>query len=186
MEHLQIAYELIVIIIGAAALSIAISWALRTGEAYLRNFCLVYALFTSVLILTVLKKYLFLNVEGYSAWSWYVISGILQIFTWAVVVAMIHFLLGVYHVKAGRLLTFAFLLLMIVCTGISILSLGRGARCGPEKHSSWDRVSDLVSWLLCLVHVCHCPGLCPAAPCLENRQAGHRAWQLDLRYGRLR
>ena len=118
MEDLQIAYELIVIMIGCVALSLAMSWALRTGEAHLRNFCLVYALFTSVLILTVLKKYLFLNVEGYSAWSWYVISGILQIFTWAVVVALIYFLLGVYHVKAARALTFAFVLLMIVCDGL--------------------------------------------------------------------
>ena len=114
MEDLQIAYDLIVIIIGCAALSIAMSWALRTGEAHLRNFCLVYALFTSVLVITVLKEYLFLNVEGYSAWSWYVISGILHLFTFAVVIALIYFLLGVYQLKARRALTFAFVLLMLV------------------------------------------------------------------------
>jgi len=124
MEDLQIAYDLIVIMIGCAALTLAISWALRTGAAHLRNFCLVYALFTSVLILTVLKKYLFLNVEGYSAWSWYVISGILQIFTWAVVVGTIYFFLGVYHVKAGRPLTVAFLLLMVVCLGLVLSPWG--------------------------------------------------------------
>jgi DNA-binding CsgD family transcriptional regulator len=124
MEDLQIAYDLIVIMIGSAALSIAISWALRTGEADLRNFCMAYALFTSVLILTVLKKYLFLNVEGYSAWSWYVISGILQVFDWAVIVAMIYFFLGVYHVKASRPLTFAFLLLMFVSLGLVLSPWG--------------------------------------------------------------
>jgi DNA-binding CsgD family transcriptional regulator len=118
MDDLEIAYDLIVILIGCAALSIAMSWALRTGEAHLRNFCLVYALFTSVLVITVLKKYLFLNVEGYSAWSWYVISGILQIFTFAVVIALIYFLLGVYQIKARRALTFAFVLLMVVCIGL--------------------------------------------------------------------
>lgn len=114
MDDLQIAYDFIVIVIGSAALAIAMSWALRTGEAHLRNFCVVYALFTSVLILTVLKKYLFLNVESYSAWSWYVISGILHLFTWAVVVALINFLLGVYQIKARRALTLAFVLLMLV------------------------------------------------------------------------
>jgi DNA-binding CsgD family transcriptional regulator len=124
MEHFQIAFDFVVIMIGFAALSIAISWARRTGEAHLRNFCWVYALFTSVLVLTMLKKYLFLNVEGYSAWSWYVLSGILQVFTWAVIVAMIHFLLGVYHVKAGRALTFAFVLLMIVCDALVLSPWG--------------------------------------------------------------
>ena len=118
MEDLQIAYDLIVIMVGFAALAVAVSWVLRTGEADLRNFCIVYALFTCVLILTVLKKYLFLNVEGYSAWSWYVISGILQVFDWAVVVGTIDFLLGVYRVKAARRLTFAFLLLMVVGLGL--------------------------------------------------------------------
>src|SRR5512138_3945291 len=86
MEHVQIAVDLLVILIGFAALATAVSWALRTGESHLRNFCVVYALFTLVLIITVLKKYLFVNFQGYSAWSWYVISGCLQVVNFAVVV----------------------------------------------------------------------------------------------------
>lgn len=124
MAHIQIAYDLIVIMIGSAALSIAISWALRTGEADLRNFCVAYALFTFVLVLTVLKKYLFLNVAGYTAWSWYVLSGILQIFSFAVVFALIRFFLGVYHVKESKPLTIGFLLLMVVCLGLVISPWG--------------------------------------------------------------
>jgi DNA-binding CsgD family transcriptional regulator len=119
--------------IGCAALTLAISWALRTGEAHLRNFCLVYALFTSVLVLTVLKKYLFLNVESYSAWSWYVISGILQIFTWALVVALIYFLLGVYHIKARRALTFAFVVLMVVVDALVFSPWGAVLDAGTKS-----------------------------------------------------
>jgi hypothetical protein len=33
MEHLQIAYDLFVIMIGLAALSIVVFWAVRTGES---------------------------------------------------------------------------------------------------------------------------------------------------------
>ena len=124
MEHLQIAYDLLVIMIGLAALSISVSWVLRTGEADLRNFCLLYALFTSVLVITVVKKYLFLNVAGYSAWSWYFISGILQLFSAAVVVATIHFLLVAYHVKARKWLSIAFLLMMIISQGLVLSPIG--------------------------------------------------------------
>ena len=38
MEHLQIAYDLLVIMIGLAALSIVVFWASRTGESDLRDF----------------------------------------------------------------------------------------------------------------------------------------------------
>lgn len=115
MEHLQIAYHLLVIIIGFAALSIAVFWASKTGESDLRNFCIMYALFTVVLVLLVLKKYLFLNVEDYSAGSWYVISGALQLVNFAVIVAALHFLLGVYQVRSRDAITLAFLFMMLVC-----------------------------------------------------------------------
>jgi hypothetical protein len=75
MEDIQIAYYLLVILIGFAALAIAVFWAIKTRESDLRNFSIVYALFTLVLVLLVLKQYLFLNVETYSARSWYLISG---------------------------------------------------------------------------------------------------------------
>jgi predicted ABC-type exoprotein transport system permease subunit len=58
MQHLEIAYELLVILIGLAALAISFSWMLRTREADLRNFCLVYALFTAALLISVVEKYL--------------------------------------------------------------------------------------------------------------------------------
>ena len=66
MEHLQIAYDLLVIMIGLAALSIVVFWAARTGEADLRDFSIVYTCFTLVLIVLVLKKYLSLNVDRVS------------------------------------------------------------------------------------------------------------------------
>ena len=124
MEHLQIAFDLLVIIIGFAALSIAISWALRTGEADLLNFCLLYALFTFVLVTTVLKKYLAVNVEGYSAWTWYLLSGIHELLSYAVVAATIHFLLGVYRIRSRKILSLVFVALMLISDGLLFSPLG--------------------------------------------------------------
>ncbi|MDO9302198.1 MAG: hypothetical protein Q7T89_12480, partial [Anaerolineales bacterium] len=124
MEHIQIAYDLSVIIIGFAALSIAVFWALKTGQSDLRDFCILYTLYTLVLVVLVLKKYLFLNVETYSAWSWYYISGIYQLFSFAVIVATIHYFLGVYQIKSRKALTSAFLLLMLVCDGLIFSPFG--------------------------------------------------------------
>ncbi len=124
MEHVQIGFDLLVILIGFGALAIAVSWALRTGETHLRNFCLVYALFTLLLIITVIKKYLLLNFEGYSASSWYVISGLLQAVNFAVVVGLTHFWLAVYRIGAGKALTLVSVLLMLISDGLMLSPVG--------------------------------------------------------------
>jgi DNA-binding CsgD family transcriptional regulator len=115
MEHLQIAYDLFVIMIGLVALSIVVFWAARTGEADLRDFGILYTCFTLVLIVGLLKKYLFLNVEDYSARAWYWLSGAEQALGFAVIVAAIHFLTGVYRVRYRRAITIASLGIMLVC-----------------------------------------------------------------------
>jgi DNA-binding CsgD family transcriptional regulator len=124
MQHLEIAYDLLVIMIGLAALAISFSWLLRTREADLRNFCVVYALFTAVLLIALVEKYLALNVAGYSARSWYLIKGLRQLFDAAVVVATIHFLLAAYRVKARRPLAIAFVLLMVVAEALVVSPIG--------------------------------------------------------------
>ena len=116
MEHLQIAYDLLVIMIGLAALSIVVSWAARTGEADLRDFNILYLCFTLVLIVRVLRKYLFLNVEDYSARAWYGLAGTEQVLGVAVLVAAIHFFTGVYGVRSRRAITIAFLVMMFIST----------------------------------------------------------------------
>jgi DNA-binding CsgD family transcriptional regulator len=121
MEHLQIAYDLVVIIIGFAALAFAISWALKSGDPDLRNFCIVYALFTLLMVLTVLRKYLSLNVSGYSAAAWYYLSGTAQVMSLAVVVALVNFVLGVYKLAWRKAAMLVLLPLMVVCA-ILILS----------------------------------------------------------------
>ena len=116
MEHLQIAYDLFVIMIGLAALSIVVFWAAKTGEADLRDFSILYVCFTLVLVVMVLKKYLFLNVEDYSTRTWYLLSGAEQVLGFAVLIAAIHFFTGVYRVRYRRAITIAFLVLMLVCS----------------------------------------------------------------------
>jgi DNA-binding CsgD family transcriptional regulator len=124
MEHLVIAYDLLVIMIGLAALSIVVFWAARTGEADLRNFSILYSCFTLVLIVEVLKKYLFLNVEDYSARAWYVLSGIDQALSIAVIVAAIHFFVGVYQVRYQRAITIFFVVVMVVCLLLILSPIG--------------------------------------------------------------
>jgi DNA-binding CsgD family transcriptional regulator len=124
VQDLQIAYDVLVIIIGVAALSIAVFWTLKTRESDLRNFCILYALFTLVLVLLVLKKYLSVNVEDYSARLWYLISGILQLVNFPVIVAALHFLLGVYQIRFRKVITFVFLLIMLICYGLILSPVG--------------------------------------------------------------
>lgn len=115
MEHLQLAYDLLVIMIGLAALSIVISWAARTGEGDLRDFSILYACFTLVLVVGMLKKYLSLNVEDYSARAWYLLSGAEQALGFAVLVAAIHFFAGVYNVRSRPVITIVFVGIMLAC-----------------------------------------------------------------------
>jgi DNA-binding NarL/FixJ family response regulator len=115
MQHLQIAFLLGVMMIGFAALVTAVIWALRAREAYLRDFCIVYSLFTLLLGTGVLKKYLSLNVSDYSASAWYVISGVHQVVNFAMIVSAIFFLLGVFHVQSRKLIGSVFLVLMVAC-----------------------------------------------------------------------
>ncbi len=124
MEHIQIAYDLLVIMIGLVALAISLSWVLRTGAADVRNFCILYALFTVVMVITVLRKYLSLNVQGYSAWAWYTLSGMHLLFTGLVIVATIHFLLVAYQVRPRRTLMLASALTFVPAYGLMFSPIG--------------------------------------------------------------
>jgi DNA-binding CsgD family transcriptional regulator len=115
MEHLEIAYDLLVIMIGLAALSIVIFWAARAGETDLRDFSIVYTCFTLVLIVLLLKKYLLLNVPSYSAQAWYVLSGLEEGLNLAVIAAVIHFFAGVCQVRSRKAITLAFIWMTLVC-----------------------------------------------------------------------
>lgn len=132
MEHLHIAYDFTVIVIGFAALSIAGFWALKTRETYLRNFCIVYILYTLVLVVSVLKKYLALNVESFSEWWDYIISGVNYILNFAVLVAAIHFFLEIYQVQSRKVITTAFLVMMMVC--VSLILSPFGATLDVDQH----------------------------------------------------
>jgi DNA-binding CsgD family transcriptional regulator len=84
----------------------------------------VYALFTIVLLVTTLKKYLILNVEGYSAGAWYLLSGVREVFNLAVVVGLIAFLLRAYHIRARRTLTWILVVLMLISDGLMLSPWG--------------------------------------------------------------
>lgn len=124
MEDIQIAYDLLVIMIGLAALSMAVFWAFKTGDADLQAFCILYTLFTLVLVILVLKKYLVLNVENYSPQSWYFLSGVDQVLSLAVIVAAIHFFMGVYQVRSRMAITAALVLMVIICNGLILSPIG--------------------------------------------------------------
>jgi DNA-binding CsgD family transcriptional regulator len=124
MEHLLIAYDVLVIIIGFTALSNAVVWALRTGQNDMGNFSIVYALYTLMLVVVVLKKYLFVNVVTYSGATWYTISGIYQMLDFAVTVATLYYFLDAHQFRIGKKIGASFLLLMLVCDGLIFSPLG--------------------------------------------------------------
>jgi len=124
MEHLLIAYELLVIMIGLTALSISLSWVLRTGDADVRNFCMPFALFTLVMVIEVLRKYLSLNVEGYSAWNWHFLTRVHMVVNRAVILAAINFLLAAYRIKARKPMMLAFALTMVIACGLLFTPIG--------------------------------------------------------------
>jgi len=124
MEDLQIAYYLSVIMVGFAVLAVAGFWTSKTRDTDLRNFCIVYALFTVVLILSVLMKYLSLNVEGYTAGTWFAIQGVHQIVNPAVIVAVIYFFLQVYQIASRKIIFGSFLVTWLICIGLIFSPLG--------------------------------------------------------------
>src|SRR5262245_7001109 len=109
MQHLQIAYELGVILIGFVALAMTGFWVSKTKDTNLLNFWILYALFPLVLIVTVLNRYLSVNVPDYSPRAWYFIGGLNQIANYSVIVAVIHYLLGIYQIPSRRIITTVFL-----------------------------------------------------------------------------
>jgi DNA-binding CsgD family transcriptional regulator len=77
-----------------------------------------------MLVFVVLKKYLFVNVEAYSGWSWYTISGIYQVLDFAVVVATLHYFLDAHQFRYGRRITVVFLSLMLFSSGLIFSPIG--------------------------------------------------------------
>lgn len=131
MEDLQIAYYLIVIMIGFAALAIAVFWAVKTHNPNLRNFIIVYAAFTLLLIISVLRNYLALNVEGYTPQDWYNISGVYLIVNSLLMPAIIHYFLDLYEVRNRKLISIIIFVLTLL--SISLLYSPFGASLDEAK-----------------------------------------------------
>ena len=124
MEHLLIAYDILAILIGFIALFNAVSWALKTGQNDLGNFSIIYGLFTLMMVILVLKKYLFVNVAAYSTQTWYYISGIYHVIDYAVIMATLFYFLEAHQFRHGRRVAVVFLLLMLICDGLIFSPIG--------------------------------------------------------------
>lgn len=124
MEHLLIAYDILAILIGFIALFNAVSWALKTGQNDLGNFSIIYGLFTLMMVILVLKKYLFVNVAAYSAQTWYTISGIYHVIDYAVTMATLYYFIEAHQFRHGRKVAAFFLLLMFFCDGLIFSRFG--------------------------------------------------------------
>lgn len=133
MNHIQIAYDLLVIMIGLTALVIAGFWAIKTREPYLRNFIIFYSLFTLALIISVLVKYLAINIQTAPKEISFVLIGFHQIINFGVLIAAIHFLHSFYKINLGKTLTLIFLVLMIACAVSTFSSFG--IRFTPGEQS---------------------------------------------------
>jgi len=124
MEHLLIAYDILVIIIGFAALSNVVIWALRTGQNDLGNFSIVYGLLTLLMVIRVLEKYLFVNVSAYSAQTWYYITNVHHVIDYAIIMAAFYLFIDPHHFRHGRRVAAVFLLLMFLSDGLIFSPFG--------------------------------------------------------------
>jgi DNA-binding CsgD family transcriptional regulator len=124
MDHLLIAYDILAILIGFTALFNSVSWALKTGQTDLGNFSIIYGLFTLMMVVLVLKKYLFVNVAAYSTQTWYYISGIYQVIDYAVVMATLYYFIDAHKFRYGRMAAAMFLLMMLFCDGLIFSRFG--------------------------------------------------------------
>jgi len=124
MGHLVIAYDLCVIMIGLSALSIAGFWASKSKEAYLLNFCILYACYTAMMIVAVLGKYSFLNIANLPSWYGYFLTGINIVLSSALVVASIYFFHEIYQLKARKVLSLTFLLIAIINIALTTSPIG--------------------------------------------------------------
>lgn len=124
MADIQIAYYLSVIAIGFAVLAIAGFWAFKTKDNNLRNFCMVYASFTVVLILSVLLKYLSLNVEGFTAQAWYFIQGVNQIANPMVIITLVYFFLEIYQIASRKKIFRFFIIIWFILIGLIFSPIG--------------------------------------------------------------
>ena len=124
MGHLLIAYDLLVIMIGLCALSIAGFWALKSGEAYLRNFCILYACFTAMMVVSVLSKYSALNIPDFPNWDQFILSGVIIVLGWAIVVATIYFFHELYQFKARKALSLLFLVVGLISIALILSPIG--------------------------------------------------------------
>jgi len=124
MEHLLIAYDILAILIGFSALFNTVSWALKTGQNDLGNFSIIYGLFTLMMVILVLKKYLFVNVAAYSTQTWYYISGVDHVINYAVIMATLFYFLDAHQFRHGRRVAVVFLLGMLICDGLIFSPIG--------------------------------------------------------------
>ena len=124
MDHLVIAYDILIIIIGIAALSNAVVWALRMGRDDLGNFSIVYALYTLMVVILVLGKYLFVNVAAYPGRTYYYIWGIYEALDIAVVTAALYYFLDAHQFRSGRRVAAGLVLLMLICDGLIFSPFG--------------------------------------------------------------
>jgi len=124
MDHLLIAYDILVIIIGFAALSNTVVWALRTGQNDLGNFSIVYALYTLMVVILVLGKYLFVNVAAYPGRTWYYIWGVYEALDIAVVTTALYYFLDAHQFRFGRRVATGLVLLMLICYGLIFSPFG--------------------------------------------------------------
>lgn len=133
MDHIKIAYDLLVIMIGLTALSITGFWAIKSHERYLRDFIFLYALFTLALVLSMLVKYLMLNLQTVPLKIGFILIGVRQIVNFGVLVAAIHFLHRFYKTKNGRLLTLVCVLFMLVFVSATLSSIAVDFNLNEQK-----------------------------------------------------
>lgn len=124
MDHVLIAYDILAILIGIVALFNVVFWAIKTRQNDLGNFSIIYALFTLMMVVLVMKKYLFVNVDEYSTQHWYNLSSVYHVLNYGIIFATLYYFLEAHQFRLGRKIAAGFFFLMLVCDALIFSPIG--------------------------------------------------------------
>jgi DNA-binding CsgD family transcriptional regulator len=109
-----------VVLIGISGLSITFYWNIKSQEKYLRNFSLLYFLFTLLITVEIIQKYLNLNVPQSSTSILFNLYGVSWILDSAIVIVGIYFFQDLYQTHSEKTTTLFFFLLELIGIGLVV------------------------------------------------------------------
>jgi DNA-binding CsgD family transcriptional regulator len=114
MDHLLIAYDIFVIAVGFAALTIAVLWAVKSEGPVYWSFCALYACFLALVAVNTIKKYILINVGVGNGDLILILSGLGIFMDFGITTAGMYYFHSLYRIPGRNRLLPVFLLVSLL------------------------------------------------------------------------